>query len=677
MGCPFFETSAKTQVNIKEAIHELVRCTPRYSKEYKMVIMGSGGVGKSAICLQYVQGHFVDEYDPTIEDSYRKQCVIRGIPEENRMNRVTKKKSGLMQWLKGSAGKSREKISHGEKRIKCQKANCNVAAIQLGLLEEDPFVATGDPVFCQGCNVVLSGISKLDENKRWKCEFCGHISEELDISSDEVPSTSMVDFILEPPQNVTVDDATESGMVIFCVDISGSMCLTTQVPALQAEWKAVRDGGDKYFGGRKNEMYISRLECVQAAVKRQLERIQLEHPNQKVVLVTFNNEVTILGDGSQIPITVAGDKLWDYDCLLSEGSRAISEWQLKSIQESLSSLIERVNGLEEGGATALGPALAVCAGLASNNPCSEIILCTDGLPNVALGALDATPPNSEFYNKIAEYGRAHEISISIIAIEGETCSLAHVSQCSELTGGTVNVLHALELVRQIRLISQNPVVATDVQLTIVLHPSLELDRTTSPQGLSRAVREIGNVSRECDVTFSYKVRPHCVQQKTASLPFQVQIRYTRKNGMKCLRVFSKSQNVAKDRETVEKHCNVAVIGLAAVQQAATMAQQHQYKNAQTHMQSVMRLLERGSVSDQQQEELYIYAAESDDLMSELRHCVQNESTRDKSDIAAKVFHKNKVAYLNQFLSGSAKRDVVLKRKGDTALSAQYYSYKFE
>lgn len=152
----------------------------------------------------------------------------------------------------------------------------------------------------------------------------------------KVPSTSMVDFILEPPQNVTVDDATESGMVIFCVDISGSMCLTTQVPALQAEWKAVRDGGDKYFGGRKNEMYISRLECVQAAVKRQLERIQLEHPNQKVVLVTFNNEVTILGDGSQIPITVAGDKLWDYDCLLSEGSRAISEWQLKSIQESLS-----------------------------------------------------------------------------------------------------------------------------------------------------------------------------------------------------------------------------------------------------------------------------------------------------------------------------------------------------
>jgi GTPase KRas protein len=28
--------------------------------------------------VQLIQSHFVDEYDPTIEDSYRKQCVIDG-----------------------------------------------------------------------------------------------------------------------------------------------------------------------------------------------------------------------------------------------------------------------------------------------------------------------------------------------------------------------------------------------------------------------------------------------------------------------------------------------------------------------------------------------------------------------------------------------------------------------
>lgn len=44
--------------------------------EYKVVVVGGGGVGKSAITIQLIQNHFIDEYDPTIEDSYRKQVTI-------------------------------------------------------------------------------------------------------------------------------------------------------------------------------------------------------------------------------------------------------------------------------------------------------------------------------------------------------------------------------------------------------------------------------------------------------------------------------------------------------------------------------------------------------------------------------------------------------------------------
>ena len=40
--------------------------------------LAAGGVGKSALTIQLIQNHFVDEYDPTIEDSYRKQVVIDG-----------------------------------------------------------------------------------------------------------------------------------------------------------------------------------------------------------------------------------------------------------------------------------------------------------------------------------------------------------------------------------------------------------------------------------------------------------------------------------------------------------------------------------------------------------------------------------------------------------------------
>jgi GTPase KRas protein len=67
----------------------------QFLREYKLVVVGGGGtsslfltgdvsaahtntcsfplpgVGKSALTIQFIQSHFVDEYDPTIEGAYR------------------------------------------------------------------------------------------------------------------------------------------------------------------------------------------------------------------------------------------------------------------------------------------------------------------------------------------------------------------------------------------------------------------------------------------------------------------------------------------------------------------------------------------------------------------------------------------------------------------------------
>jgi hypothetical protein len=42
-------------------------------------------------------------------------------------------------------------------------------------------------------------------------------------------------------------------------------------------------------------------------------------PDRKLGIVTFNNEVTIIGDGSKDPQVITGDKLFNYDYLIENG----------------------------------------------------------------------------------------------------------------------------------------------------------------------------------------------------------------------------------------------------------------------------------------------------------------------------------------------------------------------
>jgi small GTP-binding protein len=46
--------------------------------ECKIVVFGSGAVGKSALVIQFVQGYFITEYDPTIEDAYKRVLNVGG-----------------------------------------------------------------------------------------------------------------------------------------------------------------------------------------------------------------------------------------------------------------------------------------------------------------------------------------------------------------------------------------------------------------------------------------------------------------------------------------------------------------------------------------------------------------------------------------------------------------------
>lgn len=44
--------------------------------EFKIAVLGGFGTGKTALTIQFCSNHFVEYYDPTIEDSYRKRLVV-------------------------------------------------------------------------------------------------------------------------------------------------------------------------------------------------------------------------------------------------------------------------------------------------------------------------------------------------------------------------------------------------------------------------------------------------------------------------------------------------------------------------------------------------------------------------------------------------------------------------
>jgi len=188
---------------------------------------------------------------------------------------------------------------------------------------------------------------------------------------------------------MTVTTEIPKGFGLFTLQTGGVKTLR-----MQEEEELFRvlnpEGSNQYAPGQRRDItYISRMECMQAAIQIQLEEIKKAHPKKRVALISFNNEVNIIGDGSPTysEIIVAGDKLSEFDNLFTIGTE-FNISNLQEISESKEALTQRVFRLKETGATALGPALLIAVGIASKAERSSVILCTDGLPNIGLGTME-------------------------------------------------------------------------------------------------------------------------------------------------------------------------------------------------------------------------------------------------------------------------------------------------
>ncbi|KAF5345664.1 hypothetical protein D9756_003199 [Leucocoprinus leucothites] len=47
-------------------------------QQFNVVVLGAGGVGKSALTVRFIRDEFLENYDPTIEEEYRRPLMVDG-----------------------------------------------------------------------------------------------------------------------------------------------------------------------------------------------------------------------------------------------------------------------------------------------------------------------------------------------------------------------------------------------------------------------------------------------------------------------------------------------------------------------------------------------------------------------------------------------------------------------
>ncbi|XP_071854756.1 circularly permutated Ras protein 1-like isoform X4 [Apostichopus japonicus] len=541
------------------------------------------------------------------------------------------------------------KKSLGTKKVR--RADTNIVAVKFDTLSKPSQVVEGKPVPCERCSSMLSHLSNVVEDERgmiWRCEFCG-LENLISTMAVDLPSQGDMTYVLSP--------GSESGddtVIIFCVDISGSMSVTTEIPtggggtlrqnnesaALNMYHKELQTAHPDQASQQIPNLgvsYVSRLQAMQSAIDKQLNNLEANYPNKRVGIVAFNDTVTIIGDGTSPPIPLEGAGLTDFQSLVELGTAMPESLPIAEVKRCLA---DKVFSLTEGGQTALGPALLISVAMASQRSGSKVLICTDGLANVGMGLMqevddDIYQQSMGFFEDVGCHARDAGVCVSVLSIEGEDCRVIELGNVADKTGGRVTIVDPLKLNETFEDVIKDSILATQVSVKMVLHRGLYF-RDQGDDLSCHTSRTAGNVRADTEVTFEFGVRKtrikevlydnkggttffqteendpiydlvgaeHSMINGLEELPFQVQISFTGRDGGQYLRLITMNKPVTRNREFAEQNANVAIVGAHAAQNAAKLAVEGDFGQAQMNALVTQKLVERHAEQRGDGEEIY-------------------------------------------------------------------------
>ncbi|XP_055005882.1 circularly permutated Ras protein 1 [Boleophthalmus pectinirostris] len=462
--------------------------------------------------------------------------------------------------------------------------NPNVVLVSLGkmLYEERVQLIQGEPVSCSKCGSVLDSIYA---NVVEVCYFCKDKQTTVPISVPEQPQDVL--YSLSPDLN---SPQPPDPLLLFCIDTSGSMTITSQV---------IEQG---------KIVHRSRLEFVQKAVLHCVQRLSEQQPNTRVGLITFNYKVILHGYENYPTHYLSSDELIDTEYLKNSAASFPSP---PPVYKNKDYLQKQVMGLKESGTTALGPAALLTIAMASRHPGSKVIICTDGKANTELGNLEEEDIDARtllsstiFYQDLGEYAASQGVTVSVLSIEGTDCRLDELGRLADRTGGKVVIASPERLHQEFEEIIENRTIATHCTVSFLLPNSLRVkgEREASHKG----IREVGNIDPEKEITFQFGVNDHGAQvpppASGTTVYVQLQVRYRKRNGQKRLRVITAPREVTNDSPSALSSLSLPIIELNSSQATAALAVRGRFVDAVKEGEQQKRLIERaialnGSIED--------------------------------------------------------------------------------
>jgi hypothetical protein len=240
-----------------------------------------------------------------------------------------------------------------------------------------------------------------------------------------------------------------------------------------------------------------------------------------------------------------------------------------------------------------------------------------------------------------------------------------LGKMSDASQGEVNLVDPLNIVSEFASMLQSKIVATHVTIKLLLHKGLRLVNIdasklvpgapsqvppapssnrmqTDEDSASATEQTVGNAYDDSELTFEYEVksaakleeifaeRAKLVSDSEKTLPFQVQITYTKLDGSKCIRVITRTQAITHDRAQAERTVNAGMLGTHAWAQSARLAEQGHYEAAMVNNMQMGAMFSRAPISAKQSAQ---YAEGTSNFNAHMRTGLKKKSAASHSAAA--------------------------------------------